>query len=118
MSPSSDPTRRIYFACFTEPASPDSAELMKRHFSEHKQWVREHEHDLFLAGPLLDESLTPSGSGLLLIRADSAAAASELAAADPMHRSGARTFRIVAWQINEGHVTTMLTMSSGAFDVR
>jgi hypothetical protein len=44
-------------------------------------------------------------------------AAADLAATDPMHVSGARTFRIVPWQINEGHVTTSLTMSSGEFDI-
>jgi uncharacterized protein YciI len=90
---------------------------MKRHFEDHKKWVRDHEHDLFLAGPLLDDTLTPSGRGLLLIRAESAVAAADLAATDPMHVSGARTFRIVPWQINEGHVTTSLTMSSGEFDI-
>jgi hypothetical protein len=35
---------------------------------------------------------------------------------DPMHSSGARTFSIVPWQINEGTMTVAMTFSSGAFD--
>jgi hypothetical protein len=38
------------------------------------------------------------------------------AESDPMHSSRARTFRIVAWQINEGTMTVAMTFSSGAFD--
>jgi uncharacterized protein YciI len=86
------------------------------HIPAHKEWLAQHEADFLIAGPFLDESFTYSGTGLIVIRAGSIAEATKIAESDPMHSSGARTFRIVPWQINEGTMTVAMTFSSGAFD--
>jgi hypothetical protein len=105
--------QRIYFACFTDPAGPDSGPLIKENFAAHKAWVLAHESDLLLAGPLLDESFSSTGCGLIVMRANSISHATRMAAEDPMHSSGARTFRIVPWQINEGSITVSTIISRG-----
>ncbi|WP_326568902.1 YciI family protein [Amycolatopsis rhabdoformis] len=107
----------LYYACFTDPANADSAAERSRQFDAHKAWLKEHEADILVAGPLLAESLEPAGSGLIVFRTESADAARRLAEADPMHASGARTFRIVPWRINEGTLTARLTVSTGSFDL-
>jgi hypothetical protein len=53
------------------------------------------------------------GMGLIIYRADSLAAARALAEADPMHQSGARTFVLRRWMINEGSVTVSARLSTG-----
>jgi hypothetical protein len=42
------------------------------------------------------------GAGLIIYRADSLHDAKELADADPMHSSGARTYVLRRWLVNEG----------------
>ncbi|MEM8854932.1 MAG: YciI family protein [Pseudomonadota bacterium] len=73
---------------------------------------------LFLAGPLSDESGTQAaGSGMIIYRASSLEAARALAEADPMHRSGARTFTLRRWLVNEGRLSLDLHLSSQSLAV-
>jgi hypothetical protein len=111
----SDRNINLFFACFTEPASSESHELIQRYFDAHKTWLRQHEAAILIAGPLLTESLGPSGTGLIVLRAESFSDAVRLAETDPMHSSGARTFRTVPWRLNEGTITASLTISSSSF---
>jgi uncharacterized protein len=108
--------QKVFFACFTEPAASTSIDQIRTHIPAHKEWLAQHEADFLVAGPFLDESFSYSGTGLIVIRAGSIAEATKIADSDPMHSSGARTFRIVPWQINEGTMTVAMTFSSGAFD--
>ncbi|MCT8161752.1 YciI family protein [Pseudoruegeria sp. SHC-113] len=67
---------------------------------------------LFLAGPVSDESgALMEGMGLIIYQADSLEAARALAEADPMHASGARSFVLRRWLINEGGLTLSLRLS-------
>ena len=69
---------------------------------------------LAFAGPMSDETGDHmQGMGLIIYRADSLAAARALAEADPMHESGARTFVLRRWMINEGSVTVSAKLSTG-----
>ena len=70
------------------------------------------------AGPFFaDNESDWNGEGMVIIRAGSLAEANEIAAADPMHASGARSFRVRPWLMNEGTVTVKLTFSDGAHQV-
>lgn len=60
---------------------------------------------MFAAGPLFDQDGVPPRAGLIIIRANSFAAAEEIARADPMHERGLRTYTLDKWQINEGGFT-------------
>ncbi|MEX0340297.1 MAG: YciI family protein [Arenibacterium sp.] len=66
------------------------------------------------AGPHWEEDEhTWKGDGMVIIRADSLAHAKEIAATDPMHSSGARSFTVRPWLLNEGRVTVTIDFSTG-----
>ncbi|MFQ5911558.1 MAG: YciI family protein [Nitrospinota bacterium] len=54
---------------------------------------------------------------MVIIRAGSLAEAKEIAASDPMHKSGARSFTVRPWLMNEGAVTIKLSFSDGKMEV-
>lgn len=83
---------------------------------EHLAYQTKLERDgiMFAAGPLASDDLTEwLGEGLFMYRADSIDAARKLAEADPMHSSGARTFTIREWMLNEGTYSIQVYYSAG-----
>ncbi len=73
---------------------------------------------MFGAGPhWTDDEKRWEGDGMVIIRAGSLAEAKEIAASDPMHASGARSFTIRPWLMNEGAVTIKLTYSDGKREI-
>jgi hypothetical protein len=46
-----------------------------------------------------------------VLRAESVEAARTIAAADPMHSSGARIFQVVPWRLHEGSINARITLS-------
>lgn len=69
---------------------------------------------MFAAGPLASEDLQQwLGEGLFMYRAESMEEATQTAEADPMHSSGARSFTIREWMLNEGTYTVQLFYSAG-----
>jgi len=70
---------------------------------------------LAFAGPMSDETGDQmQGIGLIIYRADSLDAARILAENDPMHQSGARTFTLRRWMINEGSMTLTVGLSTNS----
>lgn len=73
---------------------------------------------MFGAGPhWTDDEKRWEGDGMVIIRAGSLAEAKEIAASDPMHASGARSFTIRPWLMNEGCLTIKMTYSDGKREV-
>ena len=73
---------------------------------------------MFGAGPFSDdEESNWNGEGMVIIRADLLDDAKKMANGDPMHASGARSFRVRPWLLNEGKVTIELTYSDKALNV-
>lgn len=73
---------------------------------------------MFAAGPQwTDDETSWEGDGMVVIRAKSLAEARAIAAKDPMHASGARTFTVRPWLVNEGTVTIKLNYAKGRFEV-
>ena len=71
---------------------------------------------MLAAGPHWNDDETSwDGEGTFVIRAKSLAHAREIAAGDPMHRSGARTFKVRPWLINEGGLSVRITFSDGRY---
>ena len=69
---------------------------------------------MFGAGPFwADDEHTWNGEGMVIIRADSLEHAKEIAATDPMHSSGARSFTVRPWLLNEGSITVAVDFSTG-----
>jgi hypothetical protein len=69
---------------------------------------------MFAAGPLASEDLQEwHGEGLFIYRSASMEQARKYASDDPMHASGARSFTIREWLLNEGTFSVQLFYSGG-----
>ena len=72
----------------------------------------------FAAGPLwADDEETWEGEGMVVIRADSLAHAREIADSDPMHASGARSYTVRPWMVNEGGFSVRVSFSDGKYSL-
>ena len=93
-----------------------SADDVKAALPDHLayQATLEREGKLAFAGPMSDETGDHmQGTGMVVYRADSLAEARALADADPMHASGARSYTLRRWLINEGSLTLRVGLSTG-----
>jgi uncharacterized protein len=73
---------------------------------------------MFGAGPFwADNEEDWLGEGMVIIRAESLADARRIASEDPMHKSGARRFRVRPWLLNEGTVTIKVNYSDGKREI-
>ena len=69
---------------------------------------------LAFAGPLSDlTGELMQGTGMIVYRAVSMEAARAIADGDPMHSSGARTYVLRKWLINEGSFSLNVGLSTG-----
>ena len=70
------------------------------------------------AGPhWTDDEQFWDGDGMFVIRATSLAHANEIAASDPMHKSGARAFTVRPWLVNEGGLVVKVSFSDGKMTI-
>lgn len=91
------------YAVFTTPTNGLGPVLKSLDAHLKYQAKLEAEGIMFAAGPFASEDLQEwHGEGMFVYRAESLAAATELANQDPMHSSGARDFRVRLWLLNEG----------------
>jgi uncharacterized protein YciI len=75
--------------------------------------------NLMFAGPMSDESgVHMQGVGMIVYRAATLEEAKAFADADPMHASGARTFTLRRWMINEGSLSISVGLSTQSVDLR
>jgi uncharacterized protein YciI len=106
-------TKRLY-AVFTVPANGLGPVLAV--LDEHAAY-QVHLEELgvmFAAGPFANDAEDGwDGEGFFIYRADSKEEAIRYAEADPMHSSGARTFRVRTWLMNEGSFRVHINYSTG-----
>jgi len=101
-----------YFMVLSTPG--EDLDLVKATLPDHLAYFAEQEAkgNLFLAGPLSDETGTQmQGMGLIIYRAASFEDAQALADGDPMHKSGARSYVLRRWLVNEGSVSLSVGLS-------
>ncbi len=104
----------LYVAISTPAQEPQD---VKATLPDHLSYQAELERkgQLAFAGPMSDETGEHmQGMGLIIYRAESLEAARALVEADPMHLSGARTFTLRRWMINEGSMTLSVGLSTNA----
>ena len=99
-----------FYVIHTTPVAPREkiAELLPQHL-EHQVRL-EKSGIMFAAGPVANEDGSPSG-GLIVIRADSFAAARAIADTDPLHKAGLRTYTLRRWTVNEGSYSVTINYS-------
>jgi len=93
-----------------------TADSVKASLPDHLAYQRELELSgvLVLAGPLSDSTgENMVGSGLIIFRAASMEEATVVAENDPMHLSGARSFTLRKWLVNEGSLSINIGLSTG-----
>ena len=108
----------LYVAQSTPTGSPEN---VKANLPQHLAYQAELERagHLAFAGPMSDETGEHmQGVGMIVYRADSLEAARALANEDPMHKSGARSFVLRRWLINEGALTLQVGLSTGRVAMR
>lgn len=102
------------YVVLTKPVS--GLDAVRENLAEHLAYQLELERKniMFAAGPFADDNAQEwEGEGMVIIRADSLDQARQIAEADPMHKSGAREFRLRPWLLNEGSITINVTYSNG-----
>ena len=72
---------------------------------------------MFAAGPNWNDENAREGDGMVVVRAKSLAEAREIAARDPMHKSGARKFTVRPWLVNDGTILVRLNDSKGTSEM-
>ena len=103
----------VYVVHTTPAGSPED---VKAALPDHLAYQRQLEEAgvLMMAGPISDATGEQmQGAGMCLYRAASMEAARGIADQDPMHKSGARTYRLHKWLINEGALNVSLGLSTG-----
>lgn len=103
--------KRLYVV-LSEPAG--GPEAIRENLPQHLAYQArlEKEGIMFAAGPLADDAEREwHGAGIFVYRAGSRAEAVELARADPMHASGARSFTVRPWMLNEGTFSVRISYS-------
>ena len=103
----------VFVAESTPAGDPDA---VKAALPDHLAYIQGLESDghLVMAGPMSDDSGTEmQGAGMVILRASSMDDARSLADNDPMHKSGARTYRLRKWLVNEGSVSLTVGLSTG-----
>ncbi|MCY3825573.1 MAG: YciI family protein [Nitrospinae bacterium] len=106
------------YVYFTKPAN--GLGPVMENLEEHLKFQVELEQKgiMFGAGPFWTEDEQRwEGEGMIIIRAESLSEARKVAESDPMHASGARTFTIRPWLMNEGMVTMKVTYSDGGREI-
>ncbi len=105
--------RKQLFVVTSTAAGPTSK--LKPILPDHLAYLAtlERSGELFMAGPLMNEDPeTWSGDGLLVYAAESYQRAVEIADKDPLHASGARTYTIRPWLLNDGSLRLNITLST------
>jgi uncharacterized protein len=108
---------REYWLVLSTPHPATTTADIERYVDEHLAWLLKLEADgtVFLSGPLTSGPGTGPGSGLTVLRADSAEHAAAIAATDPFAIAGLRTAQVFAWRVNEGAVNVTLSLGTGTY---
>ncbi len=110
--------RKQLYAVFTRPTN-GMAPVMAA-IKEHLEFQIDLERRgiMFGAGPFWNEAEDAwEGEGMVIVRAASLTEAKAIAASDPMHKCGARSYTVRPWLLNEGTLTVKLTYSDGKREI-
>jgi len=110
--------RKQLYVVFTKPVN--GMEPVMANLKEHLDFQIDLERRgiMFGAGPFWNDAEDAwEGEGMVIIRAGSLAEARAIAASDPMHKAGARSYIVRPWLLNEGSITVKMTYSDGRREI-
>jgi len=107
--------RKQLWVVITKAVAPpqDLSQLLEAHLQH--QIRLEKDGILFGAGPLTHADGSPTGTGMIIIRAESEADARRIADQDPFHNSGLRTYTLQRWSLNEGRIMLTIDFSDQSY---
>ena len=103
-----------------ETAPTGDMDLLKSTLPDHLAYQANMESagHLVMAGPVSDPTGEEmQGAGMIIYRAKDMDEAHKLAQGDPMHSTGARTFTVKKWLVNEGRLSFTINLSSQTVDM-
>jgi uncharacterized protein YciI len=109
--------RKKLYVLISKPAVPP--EELKPFLLAHLEYMigLEKRGVVFASGPLADGAGPPTGHGLTVLRASSAAEARALAEADPFFVNKLRSFELKEWTIMEGTLGLRVNLSDQTIEV-
>ncbi|HEY2055440.1 MAG TPA: YciI family protein [Solirubrobacterales bacterium] len=96
-----------------------AAAEVQQALEDHVDFLRKLEAagQMFMGGPFRAPDYEWDGSGMIIVRADSLAAARATAERDPLFLAGLRTYDVRGWQLNEGRLVLTLDLDSNRIEV-
>ena len=70
---------------------------------------------MFGASPLSNSDGSPTGAGMIIIRAESEADTRRIEDQDPFHSPGLRNCTLQQWSLNEGRITVTVDFSDQSY---
>ncbi|WP_375382422.1 YciI family protein [uncultured Sphingomonas sp.] len=98
------------FVALQYPVAPE-ATMMER-IADHLRYMEEHEHQVFLSGPLIQDGVT-IGEGLTILKTDDEAEARAIMDAEPLVKNGLRRYELKLWRIQEGSISVSISGVAG-----
>jgi uncharacterized protein YciI len=106
--------KRLWVVITKAAAPPEKmSPLLEAHLQH--QIRLEKEGIMFGAGPLSNPDGSPTGTGMIIIQAESEAEARRIADQDPFHANGLRTYTLQQWSLNEGRITVTIDYSDQSY---
>jgi uncharacterized protein YciI len=108
---------REYWLILSTPAPAVTGADIGGHVEAHLDWLLELEAEgvVVMSGPLTEGPGARPGSGVTVLRAQSAEHAAGIAARDPFVLAGLRTFEVFRWLVNEGAIRVQLSLGTGTY---
>jgi uncharacterized protein YciI len=108
---------RDYWLVLSTPGEATTAAGVQHHLAAHLAWLLELEATgmVFLSGPLTSGPGVRPGSGVTVLRAESAERARAIAEADPFVVAGLRTVEVFGWRVNEGAIEVRVSLGTGTY---
>ncbi|MFI5957645.1 YciI family protein [Cryptosporangium sp. NPDC051539] len=106
---------RDYWLVLSTPAETTTTAEIESHVESHVAWLLQLEKagTVFLSGPLTTGPRVRPGSGVTVLRAESAEHARTIAESDPFVLAGLRSVEIFGWRVNEGAVEIRISLGAG-----
>jgi uncharacterized protein YciI len=107
--------KEMYLVTTRPVRSPEIEKRLNEHLAH--QVELERKGIMFAAGPLYPKGSQIPEAGMFVLRASSFEEAEAIAATDPLHAAGLRTYTIQKWRVNEGSITIKVNYSDQSVQI-
>jgi uncharacterized protein len=107
--------KEMYLVTTRPVRSPEIEKRLNEHLAH--QVELERKGIMFAAGPLYPKGSQTPEAGMFVLRASSFEEAEAIAATDPLHAAGLRTYTIQKWRVNEGSITIKVNYSDQSVQI-